>query len=144
MPVKKKTKILEEDIWKYKYHKTSLMLKAMALECYLKGALIKSGHDLFNNGELNSKFNSHCLITFYDMLELPRNENEKRVLKYLEHWIYSGRYPISKKFNSMDGLPKHPNNKNMGKQYGLSWSAAGDDRTFDGIIEKITSLFNKE
>ena len=48
------------------------MLKVMALECYLKGALINQGEILFNDGKLDSKFNGHCLIDFYDMLKLKR------------------------------------------------------------------------
>jgi hypothetical protein len=144
MPFEKKSKVFEEDIWKYKHHNTSLMLKAMALECYLKGALISKGKKLFKDGKLDSSFNKHCLIDFYDMLNLQRNENEKRILKYLEHWIYSGRYPISNKYNSIDGLPKHPNDKTPGRVIGLSWASPNDNQTFNGIIEKVMELINSE
>lgn len=141
--IEQKSNIFEEDIFKYKHFDTVQMLRAMALECYLKGTLLITGTELFVNGKLKKEYKNHGLRQYAEELKMNISKDENRVIVYMQNWIYAGRYPVAASYTAMNGIPKHPNIKTPGKQNGLSWSSPSDDNVFNNLIERIIKIYNK-
>jgi len=140
LPIEKRRKIVEEDIWRYKYWDTSKMLYAMALECYLKGALLVRGIDLFSSGKLNKKFKSHNLQEFARTLGLKRSPGENRILSYMTYWIYAGRYPFFTTHDALKDVKKHPFQKYPKTTIGLAWASPSDDLIYNELISRIQKV----
>jgi len=130
-------KISEEDILKFYFSDTYQMLRAMALECYMKGALLSHDVELFKNGKLKGAYKNHDLVKYAGELKLKLSDDEIRILKYMRFYIYNGRFPVSSSFDSEDSIPRHPFFPKESKLKGVIWTGPFDEDLLKEIIAKV-------
>jgi hypothetical protein len=122
-----------------------LMLKGMALECFLKAILIKQKKIDFNNGSMKPKYNNHLLLEMAKDSGIELNVIEEETIKILSEEIYLGRYPVFKNCSKHNSLPFVPNAKIANKNgdlvpfKGISWTSKNQSASED-ILKKIYFL----
>jgi len=125
----------------------SLMLRGMALECFLKAILIKNGKLVFKNGKIKNKYNQHLLKQMAKDSKIRLNCNEEELLSLLSIKIKLGRYPVLQKCSEYNSLPVVPNAKKMGKDNklhpyrGQYWNSKLEN-VFELLLLKISSLLS--
>ena len=115
------------------------MLRAMALECYLKALWVKSGGTLATDGKYITipGTSNHDLLTLIDSLsdkvDLAISIEDLHLLKRLSLSISGGRYPIQRTWKS-GKMQKLPN----GGEGPLScWTFPADEDLFASLVARI-------
>jgi hypothetical protein len=87
-----------------------MMLFGVAVENLLKALLIAKGTTPVSDGELNKKLKGHNLTAFAEEAAITLSQRERQLLKCLQDFIESGKYPIGTKATSGQGarIFKHP------------------------------------
>ena len=90
--------LVESNTWK-----GALFLLATALECLLKALIIKSGEELVSEkGRLHERYKTHLLVSLADLAGINLSNDDNRLLDRLTSvLIWSGRYPIPKKWEHL-------------------------------------------
>jgi len=123
----------------------SLMLRGMAIECFLKAILIKNGKIIFKDGKMKPGYGDHSLYKMALDSGIKLNSIEKEVLDLLSIKIYLGRYPVFKNVLKYSSLPVVPNSKIIDKNGRLSshkgqyWTTELEV-TFEKLLKKVYSL----
>jgi hypothetical protein len=116
------------------------MLRAMAVECLLKGLWVHSGGALARNGIFTGVpgAGDHKLRSLAEKVDerIPLNfSNEQLVfLDRLSFWIAGGRYPVRKHWQVSQNIPFQ---KGASGVPGMRWVGPQDD---DFVVSVITTL----
>lgn len=121
------------------------MLKAMALESYLKAIWLKVGEKLFHNQKYIGlpKIKDHDLPAIMGALakdhKVSFSAKELNIAKRLTVCIFSGRYPLSKK--------KRPAVRNPFPHDGMlppgMWVIGSDDDIFEALVRRLESRLSE-
>jgi len=123
------------------------MLRAMALECLLKGAWVLHGGSLAKGGAYRTIPNTkdHELRTLADALERQNittfTQEERRFLQRLSLFIISGRYPVHKYATSPRPDPAVDGIKMRKGESADYWLFPQDDERFQSLLGKLQALY---
>jgi hypothetical protein len=118
------------------------MLRAMAIECLLKGAWLLSGEILAENGLFRGipGTNNHQLLSLAEKIDINFSNDECILLDRLSYCITFGRYPVQKNHSIGQKIP-HPTGSNGVPGY--QWTLPRDEKLIESIIEKLKSVYKK-
>ncbi len=126
----------------WRLHPAELMLKGMAIECFLKALWVKRGHKLAKDGKYVgiSGAADHDLVQLAEVLQLTLDGLEKDVLRRLSHFVeYGGRYPVPKDAEKLQ-LTRSPRG---GRSSATHWMTPSDELTFDALIKRLDQLLDE-
>jgi hypothetical protein len=98
-----------------------VMLRAHAVEAFLKCIWVAQGNDAVKDGELQEAVQSHRLVRWARDAGVQVTEDKHSMLSTLARYLELGRYPIERKA-SADG--------------NMNWSAE-HEQTFEAFVRKI-------
>ncbi len=102
-------------------HGPMLMLRACAMECWLKALYVDAGNKVAVKGRFEGPpGKQHDLVSLARNPKLALDEDEVAMLAKLQRWITAGRYPIEMYWQASYPPPKAKRDPMM------SWSAADE------------------
>ena len=122
------------------------MLRAMAIECLLKGVWLLSGEILAEDGKFRGipGANNHKLLSLAEKvaekIDLNFSKEECILLDRLSYCITFGRYPVQKNWSIGQKIP-HPTGSSGVPGY--EWALPRDERLVESIIDKLKSASKK-
>jgi hypothetical protein len=122
------------------------MLRAMAIECLLKGVWLLSGEMLAKNGKFKGipGAKNHKLLSLAkkvsEKINLNFSEEEYILLDRLSYCIAFGRYPVQTNWSIGQKIP-HPTGSSGVPGY--EWALPRDERLIESIIDKLKSALKK-
>ena len=122
------------------------MLRAMAIECLLKGVWLLSGEILAEDGKFRGipGANNHKLLSLAEKvaekIDLNFSKEECILLNRLSYCITFGRYPVQKNWSIGQKIP-HPTGSSGVPGY--EWALPRDERLVESIIDKLKSASKK-
>ena len=122
------------------------MLRAMAIECLLKGMWLLSGEILAEHGKFRGipAANNHKLLSIAEKvsekIDLNFSKEECILLDRLSYCITFGRYPVQKTWSIGEKIP-HPTGSSGVPGY--EWALPRDERLVESIIDKLKSASKK-
>ena len=122
------------------------MLRAMAIECLLKGVWLRSGGILAKDGSFKGirGASNHKLLSLAEKVaekvDLNFSKEECILLDRLSYCITFGRYPVQKNWSIGQKIP-HPTGSSGVPGY--QWALPGDERLVESIIEKLRSAYKE-
>lgn len=143
------SKVPKDDLdafWEFfKLHTVAMMLKGMAIECFLKSTWIARVSPLVIEGKFRSipGTKDHDLLSLVTALKehvnLDLSREELELLALLSHAITSGRYPITR---SLSARPTKPDWVEPMKW--CKWEIPADDIRFASIVSRLLRYMNKD
>jgi hypothetical protein len=123
------------------------MLRAMAIECLLKGIWLLSGEILAEDGKFKGipDANNHELKSLATKVSkkigLNFSEEEFILLDRLSYCITFGRYPVQKTWSIGQKIP-HPIGSNG--LPGHQWALPRDERDVESVLDKLKNVYKKD
>jgi hypothetical protein len=122
------------------------MLRAMAIECLLKGVWLLSGEILAEDGKFKGipGANNHKLLSLSkkvsEKIDLKFSKEECILLDRLSYCITFGRYPVQKDCSIGQKIPHPTGSRGV---LGYEWALPRDERLVESIIDKLKSVSKK-
>ncbi len=120
----------------WEVHAPRLLLRACAIECFLKAVYVSNGGVLSQNGRYQKPGSgrSHDLEALARAAGLTLNNQETFLLRQLSLWIERGRYPLPASWER--DLIETP----QGKIIGHGWDDETDEAAFAAFRSRIAAL----
>ena len=126
-----------------------LMLRGMAIECFLKAIWLDKGQNFIKDGRFRNIPNSgnHDLVAIanevFTLMDMKISSEERRILERLTLSIERGRYPISKKPSPNRMAMRRKNENDLEVHFNLEWSLSKDESQFDSFISKLMNVLQE-
>jgi hypothetical protein len=126
-----------------KIYSIILMLWAMAAECLLKALWLKSGEQLYEDGQYQAiTKNDHQLDKIANTISkkgfLIFSKNEINILARLSNYIVIGRYPVPKNANIR--IAQMPDGSNG--NFDSGWNIPCDDEAFGILVGRMFNVLS--